>query len=378
MTHSPKSPWLSLAFGLLLCLGLALASLTLAPTPALAESVSAQGAIVVINDLEDRAILPPPVATAQRQYYQTHPTAFPPSLWSRVQGVVTFANVIWVLASLLLVAALAWLGGLYFLALLMAVPLVVYEALAYGCSLGLMIYSPSEFGALPGCLGFAGTWAWSTVRHHDRLQPLYQRWHWDPIVVYSTVLTLVWGAATLWQQSTVLGFITVIALEACVGFFIGVMPGVYSLGFRSRDLVPRAVIVSLGLLLAYVPLSQGWIQWSPARLFQPGVLFVGTFVYYIGLLIWSAKWYGHDRPRIYGILQGFTILSGIAALYLGSLWGIQQLQGIGGTFFGLYLLEKYFELPWGQKSLAWATLGLALLLGTLAGVMRHYPQYFLV
>ena len=33
---------------------------------------------------------------------------------------------------------------------------------------------------------------------------------------------------------------------------------------------------------------------------------------------------------------------------------VGALLGIGGTFFTLYLLEKYFELPWRGVGWAWA------------------------
>jgi hypothetical protein len=76
---------------------------------------------------------------------------------------------------------------------------------------------------------------------------------------------------------------------------------------------------------------------------------VGTFVYFLGLLIWSSKWYSREKSE-YATLQPITIASGMIALYLGAVGQISQLQGIGGTFFFLYVIEKYFELPWSQKN----------------------------
>jgi len=351
-------------------------SLWLTPlAPALAATVTREAAIEVINDLEAREVITPPVAARQRRYYQTHAD---PGLWSKLRGVVTFANVIWAIASVLLLLALAWLGGIYLIALLALIPLIAYEALAYLISGAAMVLSPGEFGALPGCLGLAGCLAWTHGAHAKTLEPRYQKLRLDPWTVCTFLLTLAWGACTIWQESQVLGFITVIMLEAFLGFAIAFLPGLYTLGFTSKTALPRAVFTSFALICFYIPLHQGWWVIPFAPLFQPGVLFVGTFVYFIGLLIWSSRWYGHSHPWVYVVLQGLTIFSGLAAVYGGGILQIQQFQAIGGTFFVLYLLEKYAEIPWQKEWAAWGLLGLALLLGGIAWLMRTYPQYFLI
>jgi len=71
------------------------------------------------------------------------------------------------------------------------------------------------------------------------------------------------------------------------------------------------------------------------------------------------------------------IASGAAALYLGSVWGMGALLGIGGTLFFLYVLEKYIELPWEGVGWIWAMLFLAIGLYFAVGQMKAYPEYFL-
>src|SRR5262249_28271802 len=79
-------------------------------------------------------------------------------------------------------------------------------------------------------------------------------------------------------------------------------------------------------------------------IFADGALFLGTFVGYLGLLIASSRWY-HGKKVNYVLFQAITIVAGIAALAIGSIFGIGELHKIGGTFFVLYIIEKLIEIP---------------------------------
>ena len=77
-------------------------------------------------------------------------------------------------------------------------------------------------------------------------------------------------------------------------------------------------------------------------------------------------------------MQGLTVISGVIALYVSSVWQISVLKGISGTLFALYAIEKYCELPWTKKTWAWATLGLSIILYACAWLIRSYPELFLI
>ena len=111
------------------------------------------------------------------------------------------------------------------------------------------------------------------------------------------------------------------------------------------------------------------------HIFSTGALFMGTFVYFLGLLIICNKWYPHEDGGHYAIHQILAVASGIAALAIGSIFAISQLQQIGGTFFFLYLIEKYTEIPF-SKHWGWFIfiLGGLLYLGGL--FMSSHPEYF--
>lgn len=346
------------------------------------ETIPLQHRLEIVRDLETREILTPTIAKQQQNYYKAQPDRSAAKLLQRVRGIFTLSHIIWIFSSILLVVSVGWLAQLYLLPLLRAIPAIAYEIFAYLGCLGTMVgryslhSSLGEYIALPGCLAFIGALGFSYYLHPQFAKKLCEKLRTDLYSLGCLFIFLVWSAIAILHQSTVIGFISAIALEAYLGFAIVVIPGVYAFGFTQRSVLPRATLSSLALLIFYVTIRLGNLQLPYFAIFAPGILFIGTFVYFLGLLIWSSKWYS-DRKREYAILQPVTIASGAIALYLGAVAQIPQLQGIGGTFFFMYIIEKYFELPWRKQTVAWATLGLAILLFASAWVMGQYPQYFL-
>lgn len=371
------------AIALLFCLQLWGGETALAQDVSTAiETIPRQHRLEIVSDLETRDILTPTEANQQRDYYNAQPERSATNLWQRVQGVFTISHIIWIFSSILLVVSVGWLAQLYLLPLLRVIPKSSYELAAYLICIGTMVGSYwlqtpfGEYIALPGCLSFIGVLGLSYYLHPQFCQKLCQTLRTSIYSLGCLLTFLTWSAIAILHQSSVIGFISAIALEAYLGFAIIVFPGMYMFGFTQRSLLPRAVISSLALLIFYVTIRDSAIQLPYLVIFAPGVLFVGTFVYFLGLLIWSSKWYSASKTE-YTILQPVTLASGSLALYLGSLGQIPQLQGIGGTFFFLYIIEKYFELPWRKKTVAWAIFGLALLLFASSWIMGQYPQYFL-
>jgi hypothetical protein len=140
--------------------------------------------------------------------------------------------------------------------------------------------------------------------------------------------------------------------------------------------------VSGGLLLGFIACKTTGVvtDWIPV--FQPGVFWLCGLVYAVSCLTLSCKYYNSaTSPNSWGgrylIMQLVAIASGFAAIYIGSVYQIGVLQEIGGTFLALYLLEKFFELPWNKDVWAWAALSLALVLYGAATFAEAHPQYFL-
>ena len=174
------------------------------------------------------------------------------------------------------------------------------------------------------------------------------------------------------------------------------------MGWTKDESVPRSTMASFILLAFYVSIkltSHNAPEWL--NLFSTGCLFMGAFVYFLGLLVMSSKWYSwedqyeevgamykdgkkvHEAYKVrsvtadrYLIMQGITLTSGFAALYFGASFDIGTLLGIGGTFFAIYLLEKYYEIPWKGAGWAWSLLGVAIGMYFFIGFASQNPQYF--
>src|SRR5205807_6922097 len=80
-------------------------------------------------------------------------------------------------------------------------------------------------------------------------------------------------------------------------------------------------------------------------IFEFGALFLGSLVGYAGLLVLSSRWFEGGYDKKYWAFQGVAIIAGVGALFFGSVFHIDELQKIGGTFFVLYCIDKPLELP---------------------------------
>ncbi|MGD1807963.1 hypothetical protein ACP6PL_21365 [Dapis sp. BLCC M126] len=377
------------------------------PLEKVQELISIRHSITTIDELEKRGVLSETQATTETKYYleksqiivgeklnleqiirltNNYEIVTPGSqtnIIQKIAGFVTFTNIILTAAAILLVLALASLASLYLIPILTLIPDWGYEIIIYLVCLaaivgGNFVTGIGEFIAFPGCLGLIGAISFSHYLHRKFFQKLVDDKNSYPYYLDSFILFIIWAIAAIVYKSSLLGFITIIALETCLGFSVIITPLRYMIGFAEKDVIPRAMSASLILLTIYVSAEVTNVELPYMGIFSTGVLFVGSFVYFVGTLIVSSKWYEYGNFNInrYLWLQFLTIVSGIIALYIGSVWQVLLLQRIGGTFFFLYLIEKYFELPWQQKSWSWATLGLAVILYLSALVAKQYPEYF--
>lgn len=357
--------------------------------------------ILTIDDLQARGILPDDTAAAQREYYlaQTATITGTPLTWDELtahiapdsppetSGFFNFVNIIWFIASLLIVIALGWLARLYLLPILRRIPLRVYEKLVYAaCILSMLAglaFEPhiGQFIALPGCLGFIGARAFSAFLNlrdfaknlpEEKVQAALEA----VFQINALILFVVWTMNALAYQSSILGFMAVMALQSALGFSAAVMPLCYFMGFRNREAVPRTMAASLLLVVMYAGAYIAGLRGIYFDVFAPGVYVMGTLAYFIGVLIISSRFYVKERQR-WLQMQALAIISGVVALFVGSVWQIDAIQGIGGTFFFLYLIERYLEIPGLHKRWAWALLGLGVLLYAASLIITQFPQFFL-
>jgi len=320
-----------------------------------------------------------PVKSYEELKALTGGSARPPTPWERVKGWFTFLNVILITAAILFVVAIVALFGHYLIDLIRAVPLPAWEVICYGfCAvlIGLGDKVPADFTlmvTLPGVLGLVGCLALTKYAHfkdNKTIQP------------YLWFLTLAWGAVAIMDGSHVIGFFAVMALMSALGFVCGMIPGVVYVGFEDEKVAPRATSSAFLILAFYTLVHITGTTNQYIDVFKTGAQFMGSFVYFLGILCMSSKWwswtsYKQTRLDTYLAMQVLAIASGLAALFIGNVYGMGFLLGIGGTLFYLYVLEKYYEIPWKGIGWAWSLLGLAGMLYFGVAFAKLHPEYFL-
>ena len=274
-------------------------------------------------------------------------------------GLNSFAKIIAVFSSFLLTIALGWLASLYLIPLLLLIPLAFYEFLLYlvcvgAISSGYWISAEyTQYIVLSGCLGLIGALGFSYQQHKSFYQQLHQEIGIDAFSFDTMLLFLVWSAVAIIYQNVLLGFLAIIALEAFSGFSIVVLPLRYFIGFRRGDAIARTMLLSLLLLSAELIVKITEVNIPYFDIFAPGMRFMGTFVYFLGLLIVSTKWYCRRNSWPYLPMQGLTIISGITAFYIGSLL---KPQSIFRRFVGIIANSKYYKYFWISANQPGATI----------------------
>lgn len=155
------------------------------------------------------------------------------SLAGKVSGFFTFINIIWFIATLIIILAIGGLFALYIIPFLMHLPTVLLELLVWAACFGLIVagkyFSPSvgSFIALPGCLGLVGAYTFTLKVHAKGGGDVKLA-----LKIASILCSVVWGITAIWYDSSMIGFMTVGALESLLGFVAMSVPFCYMIGFQ--------------------------------------------------------------------------------------------------------------------------------------------------
>ena len=261
------------------------------------------------------------------------------SIGQQILGFITFTNIILVLAGIAFVICFF----VFFGEILLNIPKVVWEVMFYLLAFGVMIYGKglgdmaNYVGLLGGAL-FVGALAFSFGTRTSR------RAAHVPETFFTILCTVLFPLAFIYNSALIAGLLAIPAFMGLLGFTVMMVPGVIGIGFSKDDAVPRGTFTGLFILGVFVAARMGLVNVIPVlNIFETGSLYWGAFVGYLGLLILSSKWYAKDGAYLFFNL--LVLIFGIAALSLGSIYGIPELQKIGGTFFVIWTCEKYFEIP---------------------------------
>ena len=267
-------------------------------------------------------------------------------------GLFTFTNVLLIIAIIGVVFAAGAAFVQFVVPFLASMPAAVQIIMAYLCAISVVVVADQVCGeaiknyvALTGCIGIGAAYAF----HLDKIKTGQK----VNIALILSPVFIVWFILALYFQSKMIGFITVMALQAMLGFAVWVGPLCTAIGFQDDDQIPRAFFSSLGLLAIYIGNALGAFGSSAGvkknmAVFELGVFFMGTFVYFLSLMILSSRYYYSPQRKIvvYNIV---SVLSGLAAFGLGALTPqLGIFRGVGSTFFVFFLLQKWSEIRWGN------------------------------
>lgn len=265
----------------------------------------------------------------------------------RFAGLITFGNI------MLTGGILGTVGFLTWLLYLVRIPATLYEVGGYAVSIGLVAFAKKlpigidpVFIAFAGCIGFAAMLLVSSELHNWKENP----------TGYCTTLAVSWALVALAYQSELIGFFSVGAFFGALGFFVESYPFMTVIGFEDEDALNRSTGTAFILLSLFTAYKISGTDLPYANLFAYGAYLIGSLVGFTGLLILAYEGY---YKKNYIVRQLPIIAAGIAALFFGSVFSIPEIQKIGGTFFGLYLLEKVFDVP-SEGRVGYAIKGLAI------------------
>lgn len=360
-------------------------------------------ALKTIDDLELRGVLSIQEALAQESYYlsQAETIIGEPVTRQELEAYlfansadnwwrfISFVNIIWVFASIIIVLSVALLFVRYVVPLLKMIPMFVYEIILYLACAGFIIgglYVSAEvaqFVALPGVLGLAFTLTFSFGRRLKAKQEKIlkgKRLKYDyiknTVILENVILLVVWGLTAIVYESQLIGFLTVAVLVSTVTATRAIPAVLNSIGFENESISRELLVISFLLLLTYIIMEVYdvvGIYW----VFEVGVHWLGAYGYFAAVEWMASRWRKKQSPNAYIFWQIFAVLSGVLAIFVGQFFDVPALTEVGGTFLLIYILTKYFELPNWKQYWLWASLGLGILLYALALLINEFPQFFL-
>ncbi|VBB17593.1 hypothetical protein YASMINEVIRUS_56 [Yasminevirus sp. GU-2018] len=296
-----------------------------------------------------------------------------------ITGLISFSNFVFVLSIMMIVSAVIWLFGIYIVAIMMIIPLQVIELLMYGFLSMAIHRSPEWFSQdvvhIWGLLFALGLTATMLITGFRIKGGNYHLFNFANMIVH--------GVAGVYLNSTLICATSVMFFMSLIGFSFGFTQNSLSFGYESRDLVGSATVsagiaTAIGVFLRINGSTEVALRtpfYLSAQLFVPGLLWFGSFVFFLSLLIVSSSYYSSKQAYVSNNVM--TIVLSCGAVLIGNLYNISQLSGFSGTFFCIYLLEKYCEImPNRSEVWAWSTLLFgALLYATNIHYRAEFEQY---
>jgi hypothetical protein len=205
--------------------------------------------------------------------------------------------------------------------------------------------------------------AYSTFRHAGKLKGG------DPQALprmVSTWLALTLAALAMSHDSELLGFASVVAFYAAIGFQVCAYGLCYVIGFESDSAMERCAVTSFVLLSSVGGarfLNTSWSLGGHFAPFRSAVSVFGCIVLFLALLIMSSRFYRRgERSRLirtrFGIdaylfanIITLVLLLGFSAV--GLVGGLPGMANTASVFLVLWSMEKYADLHLEQQWNGW-------------------------
>lgn len=185
--------------------------------------------------------------------------------------------------------------------------------------------------------------------------------------MWFAVCTMFYCVLGLHLESETMGYLMTISFMSFAGFVFNFVPGMVSVGYDNSMSVPTGAIASaitVGAALfvesiyhknaaAYVggsDLSSSEMRIIAAHeLFVPGMIWIGSLVYFITVLIMSSYRYASEfkdeqKMAVYFWSQILAIGTGGAAIWYGVIYDLGQLLWMSKIITTFYFAEKLYEI----------------------------------
>jgi hypothetical protein len=354
------------------------------------------------------------------------------TLWNRMQSAVTFANVVWFFATLLGVVSLSilllafckklltrlFVAVLQIVFALTNVPLL-FEILAYSFlaqrivhvyfayehdlrSVDPMRRSIPQFMALGWFFGFPLLLlAFAKLRQllgnavGSRELQLLLRFCMLLWAVFSGVMTYAF-------VSPYMGFVFAALVFYELGFSVLPFFGGFAFIIAEDSMLRITFASALCALSAMV--ARVWMhstqvhvhhhttgkEYAAARLsqsmreamldaYEPGLVFFGSFVLLLALLIQSSRgYYSASKPYAMYWMSNLAFVCSAGGLFAAGMFlNVGIMVPIASTYFALWLISKPLDLPTRGKGGFWLKMfGVSAVLWVVSYVVRQHPEYF--
>lgn len=207
----------------------------------------------------------------------------------------------------------------------------------------------------------------------------------DDVVNFSqTIIVGVYIWTAIYHGSHSIGTLTVIQLFCWWGFSMGSIFGGYRFGFNNEFSLQKCTIIAFFLNLFYGHRRIfGYTDFAYLAVFETGVIFWGTLVGLIALLIIQSSHYRfYDNRNDYGkhlLHQLIMIVLCIFLMYLGTVYDIEPYRNLGGTFllFVCLDIEAEFLFQFKNSSFTGFLFVLFMTLYGISYVINKHPEYFI-